>query len=125
MKSLLALFLSAVALSAANPASNMKLAFSDEFDAPALDASKWVTVGEPTAITPFKSGKVSGVASQEVGGNTLQLADSLGTTIQMMLQSLGNQDLPLIGSLDEAAAAMISTIGPPMAGMSRIFWMRE
>jgi beta-glucanase (GH16 family) len=61
MKSLLALFLSAVALSAANPASNMKLAFSDEFDAPALDASKWVTVGEPTAITPFKSGKVSGV----------------------------------------------------------------
>ena len=61
MKSLLALFLSAVALSAANPASNMKLVFSDEFDAPALDASKWVTVGEPTAITPFKSGKVSGV----------------------------------------------------------------
>jgi beta-glucanase (GH16 family) len=29
----------------------MKFAFSDEFDGPALDASKWVTQGEPTAIS--------------------------------------------------------------------------
>jgi beta-glucanase (GH16 family) len=60
MKSLLALFLSAVALSAANPASNMKLAFSDEFDGDKLDATKWATVGEPTALSFAKAGK-SGV----------------------------------------------------------------
>lgn len=57
MKSLLALFLSAVALNAANPAANMKLAFSDEFDGPALDASKWATIGEPTALSFAKAGK--------------------------------------------------------------------
>jgi beta-glucanase (GH16 family) len=57
MKSLLALFLSAVALSAANPASNMKLTFSDEFDGDKLDATKWATVGEPTALSFAKAGK--------------------------------------------------------------------
>ena len=61
MKTFLALCLSAVALSAANPASNMKLVFSDEFDGDKLDATKWATVGEPTAITPFKAAKISGV----------------------------------------------------------------
>ncbi len=61
MKTLIALFLSAVALSAANPASNMKLVFSDEFDGDKLDATKWATVGEPTAIVPFKAAKISGL----------------------------------------------------------------
>ena len=61
MKSFFAFCLSAIALSAANPASNMKLAFSDEFDGPALDAAKWATQGEPTAITTFKTGKITGV----------------------------------------------------------------
>jgi beta-glucanase (GH16 family) len=61
MKTLLALCFSAVALSAANPASNMKLVFSDEFDGDKLDATKWVTVGEPTAITPFKAAKINGI----------------------------------------------------------------
>jgi beta-glucanase (GH16 family) len=61
MKTLLALFFSVVALNAVNPASNMKLTFSDEFDGDKLDAAKWATVGEPTATTPFKMGKVSGV----------------------------------------------------------------
>jgi hypothetical protein len=57
MKHLLALCFSVVALTAANPASNMKLAFSDEFDGPALDASKWATIGEPTALSFAKAGK--------------------------------------------------------------------
>ena len=61
MRNLLALFLSAACLCAANPASNMKLAFSDEFDGPALDAAKWVTQGESTAMSFFKAGKVSGL----------------------------------------------------------------
>ena len=61
MKTFLALCLSAVALSAANPASNMKLVFSDEFDGDKLDATKWATQGEPTAITTFKAGKITGV----------------------------------------------------------------
>jgi beta-glucanase (GH16 family) len=61
MKSFLALCLSAVALSAANPASNMKLVFSDEFDGDKLDTAKWGTIGEPTAVTPFKAAKVTGV----------------------------------------------------------------
>ena len=39
------------------PASNMKLAFSDEFDGPALDASKWSTMGEPTAMSFVTVGK--------------------------------------------------------------------
>ena len=57
MKSFFALCLSAIALSAANPASNMKLAFSDEFDGPALDAAKWATYGEPTAMSFVTAGK--------------------------------------------------------------------
>lgn len=61
MKTLLALCFSAVALSAANPASNMKLAFSDEFDGDKLDTSKWATQGEATAVSFFKAGKISGL----------------------------------------------------------------
>lgn len=61
MRSFLALCLSVVALGAANPASNMKLVFSDEFDGDKLDLTKWVTLGEPTAVTLFKSGKITGV----------------------------------------------------------------
>jgi beta-glucanase (GH16 family) len=62
VKKLLSLFaLSAIALSAANPASNMKLTFSDEFDGDKLDATKWATQGEPTAITTFKAGKITGI----------------------------------------------------------------
>jgi beta-glucanase (GH16 family) len=61
MKNLLSLLALTVSLAAANPASNMKLAFSDEFDGPSLDASKWATFGEPTAMTLFKLGKVSGL----------------------------------------------------------------
>jgi beta-glucanase (GH16 family) len=61
MRSLLALLLSAVALSAANPASNMKLTFSDDFEGPAVDATKWATQGDSTALTFFKAGKVSGL----------------------------------------------------------------
>ena len=57
MKSIFALCLSAIALSAANPASNMKLAFSDEFDGPALDAAKWATYGDPTAMSFVTAGK--------------------------------------------------------------------
>jgi beta-glucanase (GH16 family) len=57
MKSIFALCLSAIALSAANPASNMKLAFSDEFDGPALDAAKWSTIGESTAMSFVTAGK--------------------------------------------------------------------
>ena len=40
MKQLLSLFALTATLSAANPASNMKLAFSDEVAGPALDAAK-------------------------------------------------------------------------------------
>lgn len=61
MKNLLALLLSALALSAANPASNMKMVFSDEFDGPALDAAKWAPQGEPTAMSFFKAGKIGGL----------------------------------------------------------------
>jgi beta-glucanase (GH16 family) len=57
MKSIFALCLSAIALSAANPASNMKLAFSDEFDGPTLDAAKWTAQGEPTAVSFVTAGK--------------------------------------------------------------------
>ena len=35
----------------------MKLAFSDEFDGPALDAAKWSTYGEPTAMSFVTVGK--------------------------------------------------------------------
>ena len=44
MKKLLSLLAFTATLSAVNPASNMKLAFSDEFDGPALDATKWATM---------------------------------------------------------------------------------
>ena len=57
MRSFFALCLSVVALSAANPASNMKLAFSDEFDGDKLDATKGATMGEPTAMSFTKAGK--------------------------------------------------------------------
>ncbi len=61
MKSLFAFCLSAVALGAANPASSMKLAFSDEFDGDKLDSSKWATLGDPAAVTTFKAAKIGGV----------------------------------------------------------------
>jgi beta-glucanase (GH16 family) len=35
----------------------MKLAFSDEFDGPALDPAKWTTYGEPTAMSFVTVGK--------------------------------------------------------------------
>lgn len=61
MKTLLSLLALTATLSAANPASNMKLTFSDDFDGPALDAAKWATQGEPTAMSFFKTPKVSGL----------------------------------------------------------------
>lgn len=57
MKHLLGLLALTATLSAVNPASNMKLAFSDEFDGPALDASKWSTFGESTAMSFVTVGK--------------------------------------------------------------------
>ena len=57
MKTLLSLLALTATLGAVNPASNMKLAFSDEFDGPALDASKWDTMGEPTAMSFVTVGK--------------------------------------------------------------------
>lgn len=57
MKQLLSLLALTATLSAVNPASNMKLAFSDEFDGPALDAGKWSTYGEPTAMSFVTVGK--------------------------------------------------------------------
>ncbi|MBM3867558.1 MAG: glycoside hydrolase family 16 protein [Verrucomicrobia bacterium] len=57
MKNLLSLLALTATLSAVNPASNMKLAFSDEFDGPALDASKWSVYGEPTAMSFVTVGK--------------------------------------------------------------------
>jgi beta-glucanase (GH16 family) len=57
MKKILSLLAFTATLGAANPASNMKLAFSDEFDGPALDASKWSTQGEPTAMSFVTVGK--------------------------------------------------------------------
>ncbi len=57
MKNLLSLLALTATLSAVNPASNMKLAFSDEFDGPGLDASKWSTQGEPTAMSFVTVGK--------------------------------------------------------------------
>ncbi|TAF17934.1 MAG: glycosyl hydrolase family protein [Verrucomicrobia bacterium] len=57
MKQLLSLLALTATLGAVNPASNMKLAFSDEFDGPALDASKWATYGEPTAMSFVTVGK--------------------------------------------------------------------
>jgi hypothetical protein len=57
MRKFLSLLAFTATLSAVNPASNMKLAFSDEFDGPALDASKWSTMGEPTAMSFVTVGK--------------------------------------------------------------------
>lgn len=57
MKQLLSLLAFTATLGAVNPASNMKLAFSDEFDGPALDAAKWSTFGEPTAMSFVTVGK--------------------------------------------------------------------
>jgi beta-glucanase (GH16 family) len=57
MKQLLCLLALTASLGAVNPASNMKLAFSDEFDGPALDAAKWSTFGEPTAMSFVTVGK--------------------------------------------------------------------
>ena len=57
MKQILSLLALTATLSAANPASNMKLAFSDEFDGPALDAAKWTTHGESTAMSFVTAGK--------------------------------------------------------------------
>lgn len=61
MKRFLSLLALTATLTAANPASNMKLTFSDEFDGPALDPAKWATQGEPTAMSFFKTAKVSGL----------------------------------------------------------------
>ena len=61
MNPFLLLLLGTLSLGAVNPASNMKLAFSDEFDGDKLDATKWATQGEPTAVSFFKAGKISGV----------------------------------------------------------------
>ena len=58
MKQLLSLLALTATLSAVNPASNMKLAFSDDFDGPALDAAKWVTYGESTAMSFVTAGKL-------------------------------------------------------------------
>jgi beta-glucanase (GH16 family) len=58
MKQILSLLALTATLGAVNPASNMKLAFSDEFDGPALDAAKWSTYGEPTAMSLVTVGKV-------------------------------------------------------------------
>ncbi|MEY3130879.1 MAG: hypothetical protein RLY12_1251 [Verrucomicrobiota bacterium] len=57
MRKILSLLALTATLSAVNPASNMKLAFSDEFDGPALDAMKWATMGEPTAMSFVTVGK--------------------------------------------------------------------
>ncbi len=57
MKQILSLLALTATLGAVNPASSMKLAFSDEFDGPALDASKWSTIGEPTAMSFVTVGK--------------------------------------------------------------------
>jgi hypothetical protein len=59
MKTLFAFLLSTLALGAANPASNMKLMFSDDFDAGKLDEAKWVVSGDPTVLSFVKVGKAS------------------------------------------------------------------
>jgi beta-glucanase (GH16 family) len=59
MKPLFAFLLSSLALSAANPASNMKVTFSDDFDADKLDETKWVVSGERTVLSFVKAGKSS------------------------------------------------------------------
>ena len=61
MKTLFAFLLSTLALGAVNPASNMKLAFSDEFDADKLDETKWVVSGDRTVLSFVKVGKASAI----------------------------------------------------------------
>lgn len=58
MKSLLSFLTLTATLGAVNPASNMKLAFSDEFDGSALDSAKWATMGDPAAISFFNVAKL-------------------------------------------------------------------
>jgi beta-glucanase (GH16 family) len=57
MKKILSLLALTATLGAANPASNMKLAFSDEFDGPSLDAEKWSVFGDAAAISFVTVGK--------------------------------------------------------------------
>jgi beta-glucanase (GH16 family) len=59
MKPIFAFLLSTLALGAANPASNMKLTFSDDFDADKLDESKWVANGDRSVLSFVKVGKAS------------------------------------------------------------------
>ena len=59
MNNLLAFLFSVVVLSAANPASNMKLAFSDDFDADKLDETKWAVSGDRTVLSFVKVGKAT------------------------------------------------------------------
>jgi len=57
MKYLLPLFLSAVALNAADPSTGRSLVFSDDFNAGKLDESKWRIIGSVDAISFAKAGK--------------------------------------------------------------------
>jgi beta-glucanase (GH16 family) len=72
MRNVLLLCLSAVVLSAVNPAANMKLVFSDEFNGAALDSTKWSTLGDSGAATIFKDNKSSCLRISMVkdGGHT-------------------------------------------------------
>jgi hypothetical protein len=45
-----------------------------------------------------------------VGSDTIDLANSFGQPIQMMLQALGNQDLPMIGSLQSFSEQVWSVL---------------
>ncbi len=55
-----------------------------------------------TATLTDQAGHVSTMASASApGSDTLQLATALGQPIQMMLQTLGNQELPMVGALDD------------------------
>ena len=57
MKYLLPLFLSTVALNAADPSTGRSLVFSDDFNAGKLDESKWRITGSADAISFAKAGK--------------------------------------------------------------------
>ena len=59
MKTLFAFFVSVLALAAANPSSNMKITFSDEFDGDKLDLTKWVVWGDSSVVSLTKVGKAS------------------------------------------------------------------
>jgi uncharacterized membrane protein YgcG len=57
-----------------------------------------------TAQLIDRAGNASATASSaELGGDTLELSAALAPSLQMMLQSLANMEVPLIGSLDEFA----------------------